>query len=77
MKEMQTNWIGRSQGAEIEFRVNLTPSPSPEKEESKFQTIRTTVDGYGDILKAHARDNRKNATYAEDLTLAKIDAIIN
>lgn len=31
MKEMQSNWIGKSSGAEIEF--HLTPSPSPSKME--------------------------------------------
>ena len=30
MKEMQRNWIGKSEGAEIEF--SLTPNPSPEGE---------------------------------------------
>jgi leucyl-tRNA synthetase len=29
MKEMQSNWIGKSSGAEIEFEISLTPSPSP------------------------------------------------
>lgn len=32
MKEMQTNWIGKSEGAEIEFDVRLTPNPSPSGE---------------------------------------------
>ncbi|HMX37494.1 MAG TPA: leucine--tRNA ligase [Ferruginibacter sp.] len=32
MKEMQRNWIGKSEGAEIEF--NLTPNPSPREEGS-------------------------------------------
>lgn len=32
MKEMQRNWIGKSEGAEIEF--NLTPNPSPGEEGS-------------------------------------------
>jgi leucyl-tRNA synthetase len=30
MKEMQTNWIGKSEGAEIEFRIE---APSPPKDE--------------------------------------------
>jgi leucyl-tRNA synthetase len=30
MKDMQRNWIGKSQGAEITFAVkDLTPNPSP------------------------------------------------
>jgi leucyl-tRNA synthetase len=29
MKEMQTNWIGKSSGAEIDFKIRLTPNPSP------------------------------------------------
>ncbi|HMC98815.1 MAG TPA: class I tRNA ligase family protein, partial [Ferruginibacter sp.] len=35
MKEMQRNWIGRSEGAEIDFRISdigLTPIPSPQGE---------------------------------------------
>lgn len=32
MKEMQTNWIGKSSGAEISF--HLTPNPSPEGEKA-------------------------------------------
>jgi leucyl-tRNA synthetase len=33
MKEMQRNWIGKSEGAELEFEVqSLTPDPSPRGE---------------------------------------------
>lgn len=35
MKEMQTNWIGKSSGAEIDFEVRLTPNPSPRGEGNK------------------------------------------
>ncbi|MEP7252267.1 MAG: class I tRNA ligase family protein [Ginsengibacter sp.] len=40
MKEMQRNWIGRSEGAEIEF--SLTPNPSPGGEGSK-QSLKIEV----------------------------------
>jgi leucyl-tRNA synthetase len=39
MKDMQRNWIGRSEGAEIEFRV-LTPNPSP-RERGKSDVEKT------------------------------------
>jgi leucyl-tRNA synthetase len=33
IKEIQRNWIGKSEGAELEFEVvNLTPIPSPSGE---------------------------------------------
>ncbi len=74
MKEMQTNWIGKSSGAEIDFKIRLTPSPSPhgeggnaaseEKETGRyFQTADNT---YWNILKEYGRENRKHATEAED-----------
>ena len=50
MKEMQTNWIGKSEGAEIEFRLaRLTPSPSPHGEgsaisPSKFSSSNETTE---------------------------------
>ena len=38
MKEMQRNWIGKSEGAEIDF--DLTPSPSPNGEGGKAPKLR-------------------------------------
>src|ERR1051325_3460891 len=35
MKEMQSNWIGKSSGAEIDFEISLTPGPSPRGEGSE------------------------------------------
>jgi leucyl-tRNA synthetase len=78
MKEMQRNWIGKSQGAEIEFR--LTPNPSsrisgtssvgeggselPALSGHFFQTSERTK---WKALKDLSRENRKNKTEAEDV----------
>ncbi|MGN6541031.1 MAG: leucine--tRNA ligase, partial [Ginsengibacter sp.] len=37
MKEMQRNWIGKSEGAELNFR--LTPDPSPKEEGGKSEAF--------------------------------------
>ncbi len=71
MKEMQRNWIGRSEGAEVEF--SLTPDPSPGGEggsnpsATPTPTYKTAIKEYWDILKQYGRENRKNPTEAEDL----------
>ena len=72
MKEMQRNWIGKSQGAEITFR--LTPSPSPHGEggqktfkEMSGHFFKTGNQKFWKTLKVYGRDNRKNETEAEDL----------
>ena len=69
MKEMQRNWIGKSEGAEIEF--SLTPNPSPagegngtSREGNYFQTAAKRNWG---ILKDLSRENRKEKTEAEDI----------
>ena len=87
MKEMQTNWIGKSSGAEIEFKVEvshshshrLTPGPSPQGEgsdvpgENKYSGhYFKTAGSAWQILKEYGRENRKNATEAEDRLWQKI-----
>ncbi|MFT4202320.1 MAG: class I tRNA ligase family protein [Chitinophagaceae bacterium] len=72
MKEMQTNWIGKSQGAEIDFLVNLTPDPSPKGEGRRGVPISTTAQGNWGILKEYARDNRQNQTDAENRLWQKL-----
>ncbi len=68
MKEMQRNWIGRSEGAEIEFGIvkSLTPNPSPAGEGRKtpYQTGKT---GIWPQLKDLSRENRKDHTISEDI----------
>ncbi|MES1217083.1 MAG: DUF559 domain-containing protein, partial [Bacteroidota bacterium] len=77
MKEMQTNWIGKSSGAEIDFEIRLTPNPSPGGEGSEgpsasgkfFQTVDTKS---WQVLKEYGRTNRKNQTEAEDIIWQRI-----
>ncbi len=71
MKEMQSNWIGKSSGAEIDFEVktDLTPSPSP-KERGTAGAIPGYITNTPDQwkhLSAFAKENRKNSTEAENI----------
>ncbi len=73
MKEMQRNWIGKSQGAEIKFAVkDLTPNPSPKErgtEMSASQTPRYMTNTF-EQWKAttnYAKQHRKESTEAEDI----------
>jgi len=73
MKEMQTNWIGKSSGAEISFR--LTPSPSPRGEGSKELSgnfFKTADTNYWQVLKQFGRENRKNPTEAENILWQRV-----
>ncbi|HVF81348.1 MAG TPA: DUF559 domain-containing protein, partial [Flavisolibacter sp.] len=80
MKDMQSNWIGKSSGAEIEFRI--TPGPSPRVEGSyDSKTLKAADDSEKEsghffktadkttwkTLKEFGRENRKHPTEAEDL----------
>lgn len=72
MKEIQRNWIGRSEGAKINFY--LSPNPSPKewganegKAEIAQDHIFTTDSKTWKALKEDARDHRKNPTEAEDI----------
>ena len=75
MKEMQSNWIGKSSGAEIDFKVRLgsaSPLPSPGGEgilqDPVNQKFFKTADSKNwQTLKEYGRENRKNPTEAEDI----------
>ena len=76
MKEMQTNWIGKSMGAEITFRLTPNPSPRGEGNNSPLPEQRNKLSGnffktadtnYWQTLKQYGRDNRKSPTEAENI----------
>ncbi|HTN07857.1 leucine--tRNA ligase [Agriterribacter sp.] len=70
MKEMQTNWIGKSSGAEIKFPLASPPSPLlPERADAdspRTGRFFKTADTNWHILKEYGRLNRQNPTAAED-----------
>ena len=75
LKETQRNWIGRSEGTEMEFKVAPSTSPrggeqvSPADETSikkKWEQFKTANPFNYDILKEHAKENRQNPTDAEN-----------
>ena len=75
MKEMQSNWIGKSSGAEMDFR--LTPNPSPggdgsEKDSESGKRFRTADTRSWQILKEYGIANRKNSTEAEEIIWERI-----
>jgi leucyl-tRNA synthetase len=75
MKDMQRNWIGKSQGAEISFAIkDLTPNPSPKERGTKEQYVASDFPGYmtntfeqWQSTTNFAKQNRKNNTQAEDI----------
>ena len=69
MKEMQRNWIGRSEGAEINFEIKTSPLTPLLKERGTepSQPIKTSSKATWDILKDLSRENRKQQTEAEAL----------
>ncbi|MEO8087838.1 MAG: leucine--tRNA ligase [Bacteroidota bacterium] len=71
IKEQQRNWIGKSVGVELKFR--LIPSPSPMKkgtnsvsahEKYKYETAEKS---FWPLLKLYSKENRKNLTDAEKI----------
>ena len=74
MKEMQTNWIGKSSGAEMEFEIQMgsaSPRPSTGGEgdgnPAKQKFFKTADTSIWQTLKQYGRNNRKNPTEAEDI----------
>ena len=74
MKEMQRNWIGKSEGAEIEFGIqgSASPQPSPggegaNQDSYKEKFFKTADSKSWQTLKEYGRTNRKNKTEAEDI----------
>ena len=66
IKETQRNWIGRSEGTEMEFTVKA-PSNSPNggELEAAWDSFKTAHPFNYELLKENAKKNRKNATQAE------------
>ena len=69
MKEMQTNWIGKSSGAEITFRLKAPSRPSPQGKETqrtepRYQTAQRSL---YHLTKKLAEEKRKNPTHEEML----------
>ncbi|MBK5284388.1 MAG: DUF559 domain-containing protein, partial [Bacteroidia bacterium] len=73
IKEAQRNWIGKSEGSSLRFR--LTPNPSPKERGTTsgknpgYQTADKTVWGE---LKDFSRENRKTSTEAEEILWERV-----
>jgi leucyl-tRNA synthetase len=87
LKEMQRNWIGRSEGALIKFKV-ASPQPSPKEKEENASPPNPLSKGEGaqrspydymtsdksvwNMLKDLSRENRKSQTEAEEILWEKL-----
>ena len=74
MKEMQSNWIGKSYGAEISFEIKAPSRPSPAgKESQRTEPLHYTAEpSLYDITKKLAEEKRKNPTHEEELLWQKL-----
>lgn len=69
MKEMQSNWIGKSSGAEIDFEIQAPSQPPPAGEEHQHTTpLHYTADPtIYDITKKLSEQKRDFPTHEEEL----------
>ena len=65
IKETQKNWIGRSEGTEMQFRIAPSNSPVGGELEAAWNKFKTAHPFNYDILKENAKYNRKHQTEAE------------
>lgn len=65
IKETQKNWIGRSEGTEMQFRIAPSNSPVGGELEADWNKFKTAHPFNYDILKENAKENRKHQTEAE------------
>ncbi len=74
MKEMQRNWIGKSEGAEIKFQIKAPSRPSPEGKENQptDPRYRTAQPSLYHLTKELAKVKRNNPTHEESLMWEKL-----
>lgn len=65
LKESQTNWIGKSVGAEVTFPILAFPKGEGTTLDEKFRYLTGGNNAYLNLN--HARENRKNPTEAENI----------
>lgn len=68
VKEMQRNWIGKSTGCELRFR--LIPNPSPVEKgaaSAKTGNYQTAEKNYWSVLKKYSKENRRYFTECEGI----------
>lgn len=65
IKETQKNWIGRSEGTEMQFRIAPSNSPVGGELEDAWNKFKTAHPFNYEILKENAKENRKHQTEAE------------
>ncbi len=76
MKEMQTNWIGKSSGAEIKFGIKAPTQPSPAGKGELHKEIKpahyTADPSLYDITKRLSEEKRRNPTPEESIVWEKL-----
>ena len=74
MKEMQRNWIGKSEGAEMDFEIAEAASPLTPLLKEKGTEVQSRLRNrkVWAQLKDLSRENRKEKTFAEDLLWQKL-----